>query len=456
MKIAYFDCFSGISGDMAVGALVHAGATIEYVREGLRSLEGLPSTLRYETRPIVRSAVHALKFDVMDEEGKPVDRVIPDHRIVSGEEAHHHAHDHSHEHSHHHSHGHSHHHDDGHYHDHHTHHHEGHSHDHHDHHHHTSFSAISAMIDNSSLPERVKERSIAIFKAIAVGEARVHNMDVENVHFHEVGAYDSIADIVAVALCLEELNIDQVYASAIPLGSGGMIRTQHGTMPLPAPATIEILQDYPVMLTSLPYELTTPTGAGIIRALSEGDLQGKNFHPVRTGFGAGTRELPDRPNLLRVMLGQLDREEERDSVILIETNIDDMTPEAWPLVMERILDHGGLDIWLTPVLMKKGRPGYLLSALAEEGNVQSVTEIIFAETTTIGIRTSRVERQKLIREEVVVETEFGPVRMKRIEGPGGSVLRPEADEVRRISEKQSLPFMKVQEILSSERYQTPK
>ena len=310
------------------------------------------------------------------------------------------------------------------------------------------------MIGGSGLPDRVKERAIAIFRAIAVGEARVHNMRVDDVHFHEVGAYDSIADIVAVALCLEDLGIDRVLTSPIPLGSGGMIRTQHGTMPLPAPATLEILKDYPVVMTALPFELTTPTGAGIVRALSDGSLQGREFRVCGTGFGAGTRELPDRPNLLRVVIGEMDEAEpktpeESDTVMLVETNVDDMNPQAWPHVIDRLLDAGALDAWLTPILMKKGRPAHVLSVLADERDLEKLSEIIFAETSTIGIRTQRVERRKLPREEGVMETVFGPVRAKYIRTPEGVVARPEAEEIRRIAGERNLPFRRVEEILSS-------
>ena len=433
MKIAYFDCFSGISGDMVVGALIHAGASLENLRAGLKRFEGLPSSLRYEVSSVERSAIHGVKFNVLDAEGNPVDRVIEDHAIDVDSSSHHHHHEHEH-HNHHH-------------------HHTLHSHDHHDHveryDHHGTFAGIKSQITNSDLPERVKEQAIKIFEAIAVGEARVHDMQVEDVHFHEVGAYDSIADIVAVALCLDELGIDAVMTSPIPLGSGGMIRTQHGVMPLPAPATLEILKDYPVRMTSLPFELTTPTGAGIVRALSIGRLQGKDLQVLSTGFGAGTRELPDRPNLLRVVIGDLVEGPERETVVLVETNVDDMSPEAWPLAMERIMNAGALDVWLTPVLMKKGRPGHVLSILAEEAMQEKITDLIFRETTTIGVRTQRVQPKKLPRKELKIETEFGTVRMKQIETPDGVISRPEAEEVQRIAKEKNLPFSAVYEVLLS-------
>lgn len=306
------------------------------------------------------------------------------------------------------------------------------------------------MIAESALSNGVKRRAISIFHAIAVGEARVHNMPVEQVHFHEVGAYDSIADIVATAICLDYLEVDALYSSPVPLGSGGMIRTQHGVMPLPAPATLEILKDYPVRLTNVPFELTTPTGAGIIRALSRGTLDTEKLIVEAVGFGGGTRELPDRPNLLRVVIGHLAEEadEERDTVTLLEANVDDMNPQVWPYVMERLLEAGALDAWLAPVLMKKGRPGHVLSVLAEPGREDDLVDILWRETTTIGVRSGTVSRRKLKREEVTVDTEFGPVRMKRVNGPAGEELRPEADEAVRIARERSLPLHQVLETLS--------
>lgn len=461
MKIAYFDCFSGISGDMVVGALIHAGVPLEIVRNGLAQLPGLPDSLRYQTRTIVRSAIHAIKFDVLDASGAPVDRGLGENGAE--DTGHHHDRDHVHRNHHHHDHEHQHHdhhgdhhshdhgHGHGHYHSHdhhHGHHHEqSHEHDHADHRH-VTFAHIVEMIGGSGLAAGVKERSIAIFHAIAVGEARVHNMAVEQVHFHEVGAWDSIADIVAAAICLEHLGVERVYSSPIPLGSGGTIRTQHGVMPLPAPATLEILKGYPVRLTNVPYELTTPTGAGIVRALSAGTLESEELHVEAVGFGAGTRELPDRPNLLRVAIGTLATAEEQDTAVLMEANIDDMNPQMWPHVIERALEAGALDAWLTPVLMKKGRPGHILSILAARHHVDELTALLWRETTTIGVRYSTVSRRKLKREEVVVDTRFGPVRMKLVEGPDGITPRPEADEAMRIAREHSLPLRDVLDELS--------
>lgn len=299
------------------------------------------------------------------------------------------------------------------------------------------------MIDGSDLAEGVKERAKAIFREIAIAEARIHNTTVEDVHFHEVGAIDSIADIVAVALCLDHLGVDRVYSSPIPLGTGGMIRTQHGIMPLPAPATLEILKGYPVTMTSVPFELATPTGAGIIKALSQGTLGAGELQVERIGFGAGTRELPDRPNLLRVVIGELVGAEQRDTVTAIESNIDDMNPQVYPYLIERLLASGASEAYLTPVIMKKGRPGMLLTVLAPAGAVDELTKLIYRETTTIGVRYREMNRRKLPREEILLPTEFGVVRMKKIETLDGLRVVPEYEECLRIARERGLPLHEV-------------
>jgi uncharacterized protein (TIGR00299 family) protein len=431
MKIAYFDCFSGISGDMAVGALLDAGVPLGVLEDGLAQLGLDGSRIQVVTRSITRSQIHATKFDLLTPEGQQIDRSVEEIEVREGEHLHHEHAGHSHEHSHGaHEHGRG-----------------AHDHDHtHEHHaeqnghEHGSYADIVAMIERSTLAAGVKEMSRGIFKAIAVAEARIHNTDVDDVHFHEVGGLDSIVDIVGVAICLEHLGVQAVYSSPVPLGSGGMIRTQHGVMPLPAPATIEILKGYPVRLTELPYELTTPTGAGIIKALSQGALTIEQLQVERIGFGAGTRELPDRPNLLRVVIGEKLGEEQYDLVVAIEANIDDMSPQVYPYLIERLLETGALDAWLTSIIMKKGRPGMLLSVLAPQGALDELTKLIYRETTTIGVRYREMSRRKLPREAILVDSEFGPVRMKSITASNGLRISPEYDEVSRIARERAIPF----------------
>lgn len=307
------------------------------------------------------------------------------------------------------------------------------------------------MIAMSALGDGVKYRALAVFQAIAVGEARVHNVPIAEVHFHEVGALDSIVDIVGVAIGLDYLGVERVYSSVIPLGSGGLIRTQHGMMPLPAPATLEILKDYPVTLTDVPFELTTPTGAGIIKALSAGTLAAESLRAERVGFGAGTRDLPDRPNLVRVVIGEIDADPAlaagTETVTVIEATIDDMSPQAYPFVIERALEAGALDAFVTPVVMKKGRPGHTLTVLAPKSAVDPLARLILSETTTLGVRFYDARRSKLPREEVILDTRFGPVRMKRIGAGASARLVPEYEEARRIALEHRVPLLEVMEIL---------
>ena len=471
MRIAYFDCFAGLSGDMAVGALIDAGVPLDVIRDGL-ALIGINETeLTVATRRIVRSQIAATKFDVLGPNGQPVDRLHGGGAVSAGDRDHMHGHghghdhDHGHDHGHHHDHAHHHGHDHGHghHHDHEHHHGPGHEHGHHHDHAHRTFADIRAMIERSALAERVKQRAVAIFGAIAEGEGRVHDMPPEQVGFHEVGALDSVADIVAVAIGLEHLGIDAVYASELPLGSGGMIRTQHGLMPLPAPATLAILKGRAVRLTDVPMELTTPTGAGIVAALSCGTLGPERIIPERFGFGAGTRELADRPNLVRVIVGELAAEPgaaepgaadapgaawHTDVVTVIEANIDDMNPQLVPYAIERLLAAGAVEAYAAQVLMKKGRPGLVLTAIAPPELAETIAATVFAETTTIGLRMATMERRKLPRVEVEVPTAYGPVRMKRINTASGTRVTPEFEDARRIAAEQGLPIPDVHAALS--------
>ena len=456
-RYAYFDCFNGISGDMAVGALIDAGASLESIREGIRALALVDESVALAIRPIVRSAITAVKFDVLDSAGSPVDRMMPQeehahHHDHGHSHDHGHDHGHSHDHSHDHSHEHHHHHDNGGGHRHDGDHHHGDAHHHGDgsghHHDHATFASISAGIAAANLPERVRRRSIEIFHAIAVAEGKIHGQAPEQVHFHEVGAVDSIVDIVAVAIALEELGVDEIYTSPIPHGTLGVIRSQHGVMPNPAPATAEIMKDYPVEFRPIAMELTTPTGAAIVAALSSGMLPDRPMTITASGFGAGSRETPGRPNLLRVLIGEIDGEGSRsdststltETVTLIETNIDDMSPEAWPHVIERLYAAGALDVWLTPVIMKKGRPGTQLSVLAEETRAEELRLVVLRETTTIGVRYRTVTRMVFRREAREIATPFGSIRFKVVEIDGVVTSRPEADDVTRVAAEHGLSF----------------
>jgi len=310
-------------------------------------------------------------------------------------------------------------------------------------HYHRHLKDILGIIEASTLAAGVKARAAAIFRVIAEAEAKVHGSTIEKIHFHEVGALDSIVDIVGTAICLESLGIDTVYSSPVKLGAGGIITTQHGAMPTPAPATIEILKDYPVVFTSLPHELTTPTGAAIIRALSQGVLGDGVLRIHSVGYGAGTKEFEGIPNLLRIIIGERDPLLEQDEVISIDTTIDDLNPQLYPYIIERLLSVGALDAYLTPIIMKKGRPGLMLSVLSTRSTLEAVTGCIFRETSTIGLRINDIGRIKLPRRLLEVQTSFGTIKAKAITRDGTETVVPEFEECRRIALERKMPVSEV-------------
>jgi uncharacterized protein (TIGR00299 family) protein len=315
---------------------------------------------------------------------------------------------------------------------------------------HRNLAGIRAILDRSSLSERVRRDALAVFTVLAEAEAHVHHTTVEKVHFHEVGALDSIVDIIGAAICLELLGIERVYSSPVRLGRGGLVSTQHGPMPTPAPATIQILRDYPVVLTSHPYELTTPTGAAFLKALSTGVLDDETFRVERVGYGSGTAEIPGLPNMLRLVVGQLEAESEQDNVVIVETNIDDMNPQLYPVVIEALLRAGAHDAYLVPIIMKKGRPGILLSVMAPRPVLDQVIGILYCETSTIGLRLLPVGRRKLPRRHLEVPTSLGRVKAKAVERDGREVLTPEFEECRRLAEEHGMPVVDVLRLLERE------
>jgi pyridinium-3,5-bisthiocarboxylic acid mononucleotide nickel chelatase len=317
-------------------------------------------------------------------------------------------------------------------------------------HYHRHIKDIEELIDKSSLTQHVKERSKKIFREVAIAESKVHNTPIEKVHFHEVGAIDSLVDIVGISICLEKLGIQAVYSSPIKVGNGGTVKSQHGALPVPTPATMEILKDYPILLTDIPFELTTPTGAAIIKALSQGMLTLEKIQISAIGYGAGGRELELLPNLLRVFIGNLEPNYIADEVVSIETNIDNMNPEIYPYVIEKLISAGANDAYLIPILMKKGRPGIILAALAERANIDRILEIFFRETTTLGVRIQPVERRKLPRGIKQVQTHFGIVSAKVIIVDGKEQLRVEFEECKRIASEKNLPLGEVYRKLENE------
>lgn len=317
-------------------------------------------------------------------------------------------------------------------------------------HYHRHLKDIFHIIETSSLSERVKEVAKSIFHVIGEAEAKVHDSTLEKIHFHEVGAVDSIVDIVGTAICLEKFGIERVYTSPVRLGSGGLVATQHGTMPTPVPATIEILKNYPTVLTTIPDELTTPTGAGIIKALSSGVLTDETLRVEAVGYGTGTKEIPQLPNLLRVVIGEMESRTEGEQIVTVETNIDDMNPQVYPYVIDKLLAAGAHDAYLIPIIMKKGRPGILLSVMVEKSKLEAVTHVIYTETSTIGLRIQEIGRRKLPRRQMEIRTQFGMVKMKAVLRDGTEVLVPEFEECRRIAEERGIPVLEVQRALLSE------
>ncbi len=315
---------------------------------------------------------------------------------------------------------------------------------------HRHYGDIVALIDRSSLSSSVKERAKKIFHEIAVAEAKVHQTTLEKVHFHEVGAIDSLVDIVGTAIGLDALGVESVYSSPVKLGNGGFVNSQHGLLPVPTPATVEILKGYPTVLGDIPFELTTPTGAAIIKANSSGTLDVDQMSITAVGYGAGTRELEKIPNLLRVLIGDLRPQYETDEVLSVETNIDDMNPELYPYIIEQALAAGARDAFLVPVVMKKGRPGIVLTILSDPNDIDAVLRIVFRETTSIGVRIAPMRRRKLERTTKEVNTSLGVVRVKSVVNEGKEVLIPEYEECRRIARERDLPLREIYHLLEKE------
>jgi uncharacterized protein (TIGR00299 family) protein len=298
---------------------------------------------------------------------------------------------------------------------------------------------ILRMIDAGALPDKVKENAAAIFRKLGEAEARVHGVPVEKVHFHEVGAVDSIADIAGAAMGLFLLGVDQVHASPVNVG-GGTVTTEHGLLPVPAPATVALLEGRPVFSRGPQTELTTPTGAAILAtlAVSFGPLP-----PMRisgAGFGAGTKEFKDQANVLRVILGEASGAAEAASVAVLEANIDDSTPETLGYAMERLLEAGALDVTLTPVHMKKNRPGVMLSVLARLEDRERLASLVFAETSTFGLRIHVAERRVEARSVVEVETRFGKLRVKL---SASGAVAPEYEDCRKLARETGAPLREI-------------
>lgn len=448
MTTAYFDCYNGISGDMTLGALVDLGLPLEELR---RELATLP-VHGYEITAdrIMRCGIGATHIHVNlehahthshEDHGHSHDRAQHDH---SHEDEHEREQSHSHGDSH--AHGHAHSHEHSHTHEH-TH---GREQQHAHSHEHRGFSEIRTIIESSALSNAVKQRAVEAFHKIAIAEAAVHETSVEAVHFHEVGAVDAIVDIVGSIWGLEQLGVGTVLASPIAVGSG-TVKAAHGVMPVPAPATARLLAGKPVTSGPIAAELTTPTGAAIITTVASSFGPMQNFTIEKIGYGAGSRETPGHTNYLRVLLGQQvqvgapgDLPVNQEELALITTEIDDMQPEFFARVMERLFDIGCLDVQLIPTQMKKARPGTSVHVLVNPSQAAAALELLFRETSTFGAKVLPCQRYSLRRRVENVQTTYGPIQVK-VGLWGDEVLKrtPEYEDCRRIAAEKNVPILQV-------------
>ena len=382
MKTLYFDCFAGASGDMTLGALVGAGVDERALVEQLALLGVSGYDISFAA--VDRSGISATRADV---------RVPHEH-------------------------------------------------------HHRHLSDIHKIISDSRLGEGIKARASQIFTRLAEAEARVHNLPLERIHFHEVGALDAIIDVVGACIGFELLGVEKFFSSPLHVGSG-MVEMAHGRFPVPPPAVAELLRDAPIYSSDIKGELVTPTGAAIISTVCTEFGPLPRMKVKRTGYGAGAREYPNFPNVLRVMIGETEGElavgASDEKLLMIETNIDDASPQIIGHMFEQALGRGALDCYLTPVQMKKNRPGVLVSILCHPHDREAMLELLFSETTTIGARSYEVERRALGRETISIETEFGAIDFK-VSRLGGRVMSatPEYEQCRAAAHSAGVPLREVE------------
>ena len=383
--LAYFDCFSGISGDMTLGALIDLGVPVDWLKEGICNIPLKDFDMSVSS--VSKNGISAKRVEV-----KAADSSIT-----------------------------------------------------------RDYSQIISLISNSPLSANVRERSIAIFEEIAAAEAEIHGCPKEKVHFHELGGVDSIVDIVGTALCIEYLGITRISASRIPMGSG-FVKCRHGIIPLPAPATMSILKDVPVYGVDINHELVTPTGAAIVKALSVSFGNLPDMTIEKTGYGAGKHDTGYIPNLLRIIMGRSPGGEYQDELIFqVETCIDDMNPEIFGFLMDRLFEDGALDVWWVPVSMKKNRPGTKVHAICYPDRKDALINRILSETTTIGVRYYEVKRKTLSRRLDEIKTIYGTVCVKRITNPDGTTrIVPEYEVCKKIALEKKVPLKNVYENILKE------
>jgi len=452
MRIAYLECFSGMSGDMFLGALIDAGVPPRVLEETVAVLD---LGARLEISRVVRSGIAATKVDVWVDGEKDLPReeywakqdVAPAYSPANSHHEHEHGHHHhNHEHTsahevsraepalslpkgaptlHEHSHAHS-----------------------------RGLTQIREIIRKAAISESAKSAAISIFEALGSAEAKIHATSIEQVHFHEVGAIDAVVDIVCAAVGAEALGVDEFICSPLNLG-GGTVRCAHGTFPVPAPATVELLKDAPVYSSGVQAELVTPTGAAIVKTLARRFAAFPEMKIEKSGYGAGTRDFPGLPNVVRLTIGEaastLTAKTASEAVTVLEANLDDLNPQVFGYVMDRLLAEGALDVFGMPVQMKKNRPGTLLTVLCKPEDAAKLTQLIFTETTTLGVRRRDEVRQTLARRWENVRTQWGEVRIK-IASMNGTVTNyaPEYEDCRRIASEHHVPLKTVMQEASRE------
>ncbi|WP_432408311.1 nickel pincer cofactor biosynthesis protein LarC [Wukongibacter sp. M2B1] len=407
MKVLYYDCFCGISGDMNLGAMIDLGVNEEYLLKEISKLN-IDSEYKIDVKKTIKKGISGTKVDVI------LKKQYEEHK---NDDHHQHCHDHSHHHE-----------------------------DNHEHygyyHHHRNLRDIENIINSSELNDRVKRLSIDMFMKVAEAEAKVHGKPLYEVHFHEVGAVDSIIDIVGAAIAIDYLDVDKVMASNVQLG-GGFVKCAHGFIPVPAPATVEILKGIPIKTGLVNFETTTPTGAAILSASVQKFTDKLSFSIEKIGYGIGNREL-EIPNVLRVYLGKEEKSKETEDQYILETNIDDMNPELYSYVEERLFEEGALDVFKTPIIMKKGRPAVKLSILINEGREKDVLEVIFKETTSIGIRKYKVKKIMLKRDFARVQTKYGDVAIKNSYYQGKLIkFKPEYEDCKGLAKEKNIPIREI-------------
>lgn len=436
MKIVYYDCFSGISGDMNLGAMIDLGVSRDTLISGLEKLN--IGGWRLDITSDQRHGIAGTRVTVFTDEGESTGHGHPDGYVQDHEHSRDHEHDREHEVEHENEH------ENG----------PGNGPDHR--HGHRNLSDIRKIIKGSSLSEKVTDLAMQIFTLIGEAEAAVHDKPIDEIYFHEVGAIDSIVDIVGSAICYDALGVDRVYVSTVELGSG-MVKCEHGLLPVPAPATARIIAGFPVHTGGVSFEATTPTGAAIIATLATPLPPGTKFSIIRTGYGIGQKNNPARPNILRVFLAETEPEEEKGhQALLVECNVDDMNPELSDYISAKLFSAGAGDVWFTPVIMKKGRPAFTVSVICEEENKNAVREILFTESTTIGLRVTPFSKETLHREFVEIETRFGKVVIKKSYYKDRLVsVKPEADRCAAIAGETGLPMKQVIHEITAQALQSP-